>query len=346
MKRLLASTLAVVALTTACGVAEDTTAATVDGTDISMSAVASLAKTTYIADRSDRAGAGLVSSSDTSVGSSKLRTALGLLVQVHALEGQVKARKGSITAEDRQNAESQVTQTEQQAAQQGGSSSLEPAIRKLFVRYFAAETALVRMQGGAEPAAPTQAEVEQYFEAHADEFGVLTCVDGFAVLAASTPAAQAAIDRGDGIATILADAAIQAQPLSQDGKEVCVGAGQVTEKNLAALIENGPVGTWSSVSIEDPSNGTLTVFIRPNSREQATATTPAVVEQITSQLQQEAATARNSEITKSLQAALKAADVEIDPRYGTWDPKGGIVAAPTAPRPAGPPTTLLGGAGQ
>ena len=56
MKRLLVSSIAAVALLTACGVAEDTTAATVNGQDISVSAVTKLAKSKYIVDTASSEG--------------------------------------------------------------------------------------------------------------------------------------------------------------------------------------------------------------------------------------------------------------------------------------------------
>ena len=110
MKRLLVSSIAAVVLLTACGVAEDTTAATVNGQDISVSAVTKLAKSKYIVDTASSEG--LVSSKDVVVGSTTRRAALGLLVQAEVYEAGIAARKGEITDVDRDAAEAQISDYE------------------------------------------------------------------------------------------------------------------------------------------------------------------------------------------------------------------------------------------
>ena len=86
------------------------TAATVNGQDISVSAVTKLAKSKYIVDTASAGG--LVSSKDVVVGSTTRRAALGLLVQSEVYEAGIAARKGEITDVDRDAAEAQISDYE------------------------------------------------------------------------------------------------------------------------------------------------------------------------------------------------------------------------------------------
>ena len=328
MKRLLVSSIAAVALLTACGVAEDTTAATVNGQDISVSAVTKLAKSKYIVDTASAGG--LVSSKDVVVGSTTRRAALGLLVQSEVYEAGIAARKGEITDVDRDAAEAQISDYES-----NNQTTIDDTARPVIVRLIAAQAALGRILGGADiESAASPEKIEAYFDEHADEFAKI-CVDGFAVTSDQAAAAQAAVDRGDDIAAILADSSLQAQSLSQTGTETCVLSGQVSDSPLADLITTGPVGQWSSTDISDATAGDLTVFVRPNSRDEPTLDDPDISDQIAQQLQSEATSAAQEAFGAEAETILKRADVEIDSRYGRWDPSDpSLILAPLAPTPS------------
>ena len=328
MKRLLVSSIAAVVLLTACGVAEDTTAATVNGQDISVSAVTKLAKSKYIVDTASSEG--LVSSKDVVVGSTTRRAALGLLVQAEVYEAGIAARKGEITDVDRDAAEAQISDYES-----NNQTTIDDTARPVIVRLVAAQAALGRILGGADiESAASPANIEAYFDEHADEFAKI-CVDGFAVTSDQAAAAQAAVDRGDDIAAILADSSLQAQSLSQTGTETCVLSGQVSDSPLADLITTGPVGQWSSSAIADATAGDVTGFGRPNSRDEPTLDDPDISDQIAQQLQAEATSAAQEAFGAEAQTILERADVEIDSRYGRWDPSDpSLILAPLAPTPS------------
>lgn len=332
MKRLLALPLAALLFTASCGIAEDDTAASVFGKDISVKEVDELARTDFVKSRLESTGAGLVSSTNGTTGSESRRFALNLLVQTVAMEEAVERRGGEITSEDLATADDALEAAEQQAQQAGSSESLEPTVKALFRRNVAAESALRRMNGADESgAAPSDADIEAYFEEHADEFGEVTCVDGFAVPEAQAGAAQVAVDRGDDVSAVLADSALGAQSLSQTGEEVCVGPEEIAEPVLAELVNTGAIGVWGTGSLEGPT-GMLTVFVLPSFRGPATPELPSIRAQIETAIQEAAAAELQADLTEYIASSWDSPDIEIDPRYGSWDRSVGNVLAPPTPR--------------
>jgi len=324
------------ALVTSCGVAKDDTAATVNGHRISMAEVSKLAKTTFAAQRADSAGTGLVSSPKGTTGAATQRFALSLLVQVQIYEDGISKRKGSISAADRDSAEEQLTK-----AETDNGTKFEPVVRDFFSRYIAAQEALGRLLGSADiESAATPDKVAAYFDEHRDEF-VKICLDGFAVAPGNEAAAQAAVDRGDAVPTILADAALGAQPLSQDGSETCVLSSQVTNPDLAKAIVSGPIGSWSTSTVAAQTGGSsYVVFVRSNSRDQLTADDPDVSAQITKALQDAATQASQEKVSSEAGAIFGAADVDLNSQFGTWDPKSDtLVVAPATPKASATATT-------
>ena len=105
------------------------------------------------------------------------------------------------------------------------------------------------------------------------------------------------------------------------------------------------MGAWARGSLSDPqatdpASANLAVFIRPNSREELTAESPSVVEQITTTLQQEAQAVASKALDDLVVKSTKGADVYIDPRYGKWDPKSGqLIVAPSKPKDGEATTT-------
>jgi hypothetical protein len=335
VKRLAAISAALVLAGTlsACGIASDDIAATVAGKEISTADVARLARTDVVGQQAQAAG--LVSATPGTTGGSRQRAALSILVQTAIFEDAVRSRGGKITGADTAAAESQLSQFEQQQSQQGG-KPLSASTRKMLKDYVAAQTAIVRLlELDADVPTPTDADIAQYFEDHKDQFDVvLTCVDGFAVTADKSAAAQEAIDGGADAATVLATPELAAQSLSQQGGEQCIAPGQVQNEDLARLVEETPVGTWRSAVVPDESGQTsgTAVFIRANSRAAASPSTPSVAQEISQAIQQEAQQKAQAAATRKTLTVFKAAEVDIDPRYGTWDPsQPNDIQAPTAP---------------
>ena len=121
--------------------------------------------------------------------------------------------------------------------------------------------------------------------------------------------------------------------MAAEASEIWLATAAVTRPTLPSIV-------WSATELADPQAGNLVVYIRPNSREVATLDTPAVVQQITSALQQDAETQVQAKISDALSELLLEADVTIDPRYGRWDPTDPmLVLAPPVPAQPGPPST-------
>lgn len=366
MKRLLAISVAVIALATlvtSCGVAEDDVAATVSGDDITVADVAALARTKFIAEEAESSGIGLVSNPEGTTGGAKQRLALSYILQGKVYEAELAARDDEVTSEDRQAAESSIASYEES---RGALGELE---RGILLEFVAAQVGLIRSLDLPEPELPdlpeaadpatvaTPEAIAAYFDANQDEFGTIACVDGFAVAEGNQAAAQAAIDRGDAVAAIIADTALAAQPISPDGAETCVPTGQIAGDIATAVIE-GELGVWRVSVVEQSTGEPFAVFIRPNSRSAATVDNPAVVDTITQILQQEAQQAqqeREEAIAQAQQAQQSAAggelskivaraDVEIDPRYGTFDASDpSLILPPPTPASKQPVTTLPAG---
>ena len=175
---------------------------------------------------------------------------------------------------------------------------------------------------------------------HQDEF-VQVCLDGFAVTEDNQAKAQAAIDRGDTVAAVLADTTLAAQGLSQDGTETCVMASDVTNPQLAPAVLQAPVGQWTVAGVTDPTNGNVAVFIRPNKREPLTLDDPTVVQTITTTLQDDATAAAQQALSGEATKMLVSAKVDVNPQYGSWDPEDqALIVAPAVPTQKAAPTTL------
>lgn len=328
-RSLVAAAAAAAALATSCGIAAPSTAATVDGEDISIDAVNRMAESEYLAAQAEQQY-GLVSTPDGTEGANTQRLALSVLVQDKVYEVAMRAEDASANDDDRARADELLAGVESQGA------PFDEASRAVFGRLVVAQVALARKVTGVDTSDPvTPEKVEAFFEANRDRFGELTCVDGFQVLAESAPAAQAAIDGGATVADVVGDTTIGAQPLSPDGQEACVAAGQVNEA-LADLVGTTPVGEWASTTVESQGGQSIAIFLRPSSRGPAELDNPVVSQQIEQALTEEASAALQqalAEVAPAIERTLRRIDVEIDPRYGRWDPEEPtLVVPPVTPR--------------
>lgn len=328
-RSLVAVAAAAAALATSCGIAAPTTAATVEGEDISVDAVTRMASSEYLAAQAEQQY-GLVSTPEGTEGASTQRLALSVLLQDRVYAIAMRAEDASANSDDRERATELLAGVESQGA------PFDAASREVFERLVVSQVALARKVTGVDTSDPaTPEKVEAFFEANRDQFGELTCVDGFQVLAESAPAAQAAIDGGATVADVVGDATIGAQPLSADGQEACVAAGQVNEA-LSELVGTTPVGQWGSTTVESQGGQSIAIFLRPSSRGPAELDDPVVNQQITQALTEEASTALQqalAEVAPAIQRTLRRIDVEVDPRYGRWDPEEPtLVVPPVTPR--------------
>lgn len=321
------------ALLASCGAAAPSVAATVDGTEISVDSVTRMAGSQYLAAQANQAF-GQVSTPDGTEGATVHRLALSILVQDLVYEAALREVDASPTADDRARADELVAEIEAQGGQ------FDSVARPVVVRLVLAQVTLARAVAGADTSDPvTPEKLEAFFEENRENFGELTCVNGFQVLAESAPAAQALIDGGASIDDVVGDPSIGAQPLSSDGEEACVSAGQVNEA-IADLVGTTPVGEWASATVEAQPGQSVAIFLRPSSRGPAELDHPVIARQISDQLTQEASVALQqslSEVGPTIERTLSRLDVEIDPRYGRWDPaEPTLVVPPPVPRAATP----------
>jgi hypothetical protein len=275
-----------------------------------------------------------VTSPKGTIGSAGQRLALTYYVVALVFEEDVANRGGSVTSADRDSAEQQVQSEEQQGATYGGTE------RKVLLRLSAAQAAFVRL-ANTSTSDVSDADIKAYFDSHPEEFGEITCIDGFAVLEDNKAAAQSAIDAGKTADEILADASLSPEPLQQGGGQVCVPKGQVQAEALATLVDDGAIGVWGSTTVQGQDGTSRTVFIRPATRGPASLSDSSVVDQIKQTLEQQATTEAQSKVAAEQKKLLARAKVEIDPQYGTWDPRdtATLIAPPATPKD--PSTTTL-----
>ena len=334
MKRFLAC-IAAIALASACGVAEDKVAATVNSREISNADLHAFAATPFVKSQAQTAG-GLSANLPGSAGGATLRVAIQFQIQTLVFEDAVKARKGSVTPQDLDQAEQTLKRNETDP-QTGQSRPIDPAAREVLKRFVAAESALGRILSADVPAAqPTPQAISDYFDAHRAEYASVSCVEGFAVQSDLASKAQAAIDRGTKVSAIVAMADLQAQPLSQTGEPQCVLPVAVTNPTLAPVVFNSPVGKWASVPVDNGQGSTLVVFVRPVSRTDATAQTPEVSTAITKLLAQQTQQQSQTVISARFNKILRAADVTVDPQIGSWNPKNQTQLVLPPPVPSAP----------
>lgn len=320
MKRLLVTTTASLLLLTACGAAEDSTAATVGTRDITVAKVDRLAASPYISAEAAASGEGRVSSPNGTTGTTLQRFALRYYVMTAVLEEIVEDRGSSILDVDRQTAEQQIGEQEAAQQQQGG-GGLDSVGREALVGYYAAQAAVRRV------VTATPEQVQDYFDEHRDELGDIICIEGFGVATEAEGAAAAALAGGAEVADILGDPSLLAQPLSENGGELCLFDDEINNPTLEPLVLDGALGTWGSTVLSSPQAGDISVFIRPNSRGPGTLDDEAV--------QAKVQTLLGNEVDEQLRGAISDVEVDLDPRYGIWDPEADVlILAPPSPRPS------------
>ncbi|MEZ5321886.1 MAG: hypothetical protein R2698_07425 [Microthrixaceae bacterium] len=347
--------VAVLFVTSACGVLRDSTVATVNGTRIDDAAVLSLARSTIITQNAQATSSGVVARLPGSVGGSSARLAAFVMVQKVVLEQILRSEGSSVTAADR-------SQAEEDASTLSDRKQFADARAKgAFVDVRAAQIAVQRVMARRYPApanATSDAAVAAYFAAHRDEFPDQRCLDGVAVPVAQQGTALASLEGGATVKDVVANTALGAQPLSQDGGEVCVSESQMSNTSLRNAVLAAVPGRWAVVDVRDEQgnqvadqNGTAMVAIlRVNRVEEQTAQTPAVVTTIRQKLQSQAQQGVDAKVNAQLKKAFEEADVDLNPRYGIWDPTSpDLVTPPVGPvaaatdRPATSIPATLGG---
>ncbi|HBX76328.1 MAG TPA: hypothetical protein DEG43_01670 [Acidimicrobiaceae bacterium] len=343
MKRLLISLVCGLILASGCATLSNTAALTVDGESLSVKDLNALAASALIKQISASSESPLPSTLAGSLDGSAPRWVAGLYIQTATLKRILTNLGTEVTPEDRSAADESLSGILAGSAQSAPLPQPTSAAKKLLLNYLAAQTAVDRALKDEVPG-PSVSDIEAYYADHAEEFAEFICFEGLQVLSeeliATVVASRAAGNSFDDIGNELnAGGEQQAGPLTQDP---CVPAAQVTTDNPVGLaLALGPLETDTPVSFSDPDRGAFYGVLRVSKRGALTLDDQQVVAQISTALQTEAEQDLAVQAEKLSAEARATIRVELDPRYGTWDPDSptGIVA-PTKPRPERPETTL------
>ncbi|MBX3312978.1 MAG: peptidyl-prolyl cis-trans isomerase [Actinobacteria bacterium] len=260
------------------------------------------------------------------VGTSATAGALTSLVHVQLLDSMLAAAGETVTAADRDTAQ---TQVDSQLQQYGVTTT--PAIQPfvdLQVELSARYNALQRAHS--DPDA-YEAQLQQVFQANEQLFREVCIQQIVTADEATARTAAQRVDAGEDFVAVAQE--LSAEPsLAADGNEQsCVTrstlSGVFPDEALTVTVGDviGPAdgsGSWLLVRVWDE---------RPASYEDARA-------QIAGQVPDPSIAAAQD----ALAAAYATAEVDIDPRFGTWVPAEGQVVAPTDPL-AAPADDVTGG---
>lgn len=252
---------------------------------------------------------------DETTGSAGAAEALSALVQIEVLTSLLDDAGGEITDADRATASDQI---QQQLSQRGieATAAIQPIID--------AETELGALSAALQRAlidpAEREAQLREVYEANREEFASVCIQQLVTVEQAEAEAAAERIEGGEDFVDVATELSIQPEIAASGDEGTCIArtqlAGVFPEEAETATTGDviGPAdaqGAWLLVRIWDEREGTF---------EDARA---QLEEQVPNE-GQEAAAARVSE-------AYASADIEIDPRYGTWDAEQGTVLPPADP---------------
>lgn len=243
--------------------------------------------------------------------------ALSELIDAEIREATLESLGGEVTDEQLDAARADLE--EQAAAQQVDLADYPAAFIDQQVRLIAIDQAL------AEVVEVSDAELE---DAYAERSVSLQQICVSLLLVETEAEARAAYDRvvdGEAFAEVAREVSIDPATAETGGEAGCASAAEVAQ-SFGPTAPESPVG----VPLE-PLQFTQGWVV-------ATITGRQVppLEEVSESLRQELVQARRSEL-----AAEVRDDVEVDPRYGTWDAASGFVVPPQVPTPAADPAELV-----
>jgi hypothetical protein len=341
VKRLLLPLVALVVAATGCRALGGDVAATVDGHDITVDQVRQLAK-----DLPTPSGVALVKTSSNVLNGDEARQALYVWIRYEAIHHDFARRKGTVTSADRSSATQQLKSLKH----------LSKSNKARLLTLVAEESALARLLGTSastpDVAEPTDTEVasraqELIGQAPADQLQ-LECADAIAGPSTNADQVQALLDGGTSLTDAAAFSSLQyASPVTT--AQLCVSLSHITEQlpaELQAPFQNAAVGQLVRANFSAQA-GEQTLFFRRTGSRTLTATDSEVLDAARSQLEQEAQTkaqqaqtADQAQTSRAFDRIVRRADVEVDPRFGTFDAKRGVVP-PRAPLGSTTTTTTV-----
>ncbi|MDQ2825951.1 MAG: peptidyl-prolyl cis-trans isomerase, partial [Actinomycetota bacterium] len=238
----------------------------------------------------------------------------------------LKRAGGKVTKADRDKVRKAITD---QIAQQGITKT---ASFKALIDFETERAARRQALQKALTKGDREANLRAAYEAQKASFLQL-CVEP--IITADKAAADAALTRiraGEDFAKVATEASLQPKSGNPAQDTPCVA-----RANLAGLFGNAANGATAGAIL-----GPAEAQGQPQAAGQAPPPSqwlvvrvatiqPQTFEQVRPQLEQAIPDPTAAAVSKALAAAIKRADVTVDPRYGTWNPRTGVVDPPRVP---------------
>lgn len=271
-----------------------------------------------------------VPESESSIGSQVTALWLSDLVNQVVMDAELDDRGIEVTEADRDAVRDQIGES------YGGADVFEEfpeAFRDKVLERAARWNALLT-RGGGEVVPPTEAEARAFYDENADQLGA--CPSGRSVAhilletEAEAEAVKADLDAGSDFAELAAERSIDPTAATNAGDLGCLQDGAFVapfeEAAKAAVIDEptAPVKTDFGYHVILASEFAAPAF-------------DEVKDQLLEYLVSQAEQAASQDVSAAVQERLADAEIDVDPRYGTWvtdDDQGPRVVEPDAPEPA------------
>ena len=298
-----------------CGTFRDEIAATVNGEQITVQQVETVA--------ADAPALGLGAATDGEtpgrVPADPRRLAINLIVQDRAFVAELDRLGATSTPEDSQAAEQQLGQIDL--------PSMDAKVSELVTRLVTNQAAIIRLQAIAS-AEIDDAAIAEYFDANRDQFGAITCLEGIAGVPDAVVEARGQIALGASFEAVVTADPQNLQPIDQSGTSTCVPAGAIQDPGLGDVVYESEPGQLVGYDTQDQQGGPISLLIRVTSREPASLDDESVAAQIRQTLEQEATAAAQDASQQVFADVIGRAEVTVDPRYGRFDPSSQTIIVP------------------
>jgi hypothetical protein len=283
-------------------------------------------------------------STDEVLNGSQARGSLTQWIQLEALHAELERRGETPTPDERTQAKEQVDSLD------GLSKDTSTRLTSLLASAIAMDR-IIGSEAGPAPEVPEPTDEE--IAAKAAELLAtippdqltLACSNAIAGPAAAADQVQALLDGGTDINDPAAFTALEYAPPSTTNP-LCVSPSQLPPE-LQEPYTSAPEGELARADFSSAGDGTLdqTLFFVPTGPRTLTAEDPDVVaaarQELEQAAQEEAAAAQQasqSELAEAYRKIFRSSDIEVDPRFGTFDPEGTVEPpiAPLVPATDGP----------
>lgn len=302
-------------------------AATVDGKEIGVDKVTSLleAQKRYLESQLDNpdvdrdqvaaALAGVGGAGEGTFNMAEASTALQAWINYQITVSQVEAKGGEITDADRQSAQAEL------AAQIGGEEAMADVDEELLefsIDSAAATKAFQRLATISDE--DRESRIQELFVSTAAERPLCLSII-VSETEEDSAAALARVEGGEDFATVAAETSADPQTAANGGFSGCASPERAAEAfggDYSTAAQGDTVGPIA----QETGSGEIFLLVR------ITSTTGPTMDQLRAELEQQVdAEVGNSSAEELLQLRLSA-DVQVDPRFGTWNAETGAVTPP------------------